>query len=248
MTKNFLILSQSNSGSTWISKCLKNCYRLYPKEYFNSLLNPLIQRQLDEVVGNEQEYHKLAVQASKPAFHRMMSMTWLAQSEYNATKENFMVFNIPNIIDYFDKVIIYVRPVEYCFPPERGRVKVWYNKWFRSLQINGKICPDIVYAGGCSTHQTKAVLAWQIINWMLVSSAERFGLPVIEHTKIVEYGRDDLAKYIGEWFDVDEILRTRMKSPVPSEEQKKFADEWSGALDYLRMIQEFKSNQISWMS
>jgi len=244
-----LILSQSNSGSTWLSSCLKDQYKLFPKEYFNSILNYEIQQYADTILGNEQEYFNLAVKASKNSFEYMMRYTWLAQNTYNATKENYLAFNIQNIKPYFKEVVMLFRSVKYCFPPQRSRVKVWYNQWYQSLLAHSKICPEITKFNNCIilTHQKKALLAWQVVRWQLELEADRLYIPTIDYDRLMNYSKEEIDFNYGKWLDADKIVETRKPCTVPTPEQLKFTDEWSEALIYFKEIQQFQIVQKQWM-
>lgn len=245
MSRHLIILSQNNSGSTWLSRCISREYNCYPKEYFNSILNYAVQSDLKGILGNELEYRALAKTADPYIFDHAIRNTWKAQSEYTATKENFMVFNVANAIRHFDDVVVLLRSAELCFPPERVRVKVWYNKWWDSLRENEKICPGISAHSITNkyTHQQRAIIAWQICNWKLETDADKYKIPILRYSDLMDADESELTKMCGGLFDVQKIIETR----VPATVNHVYLHEWEHAFKTLSDIQEYKSEQKKWM-
>ncbi len=234
---SLIIFSQSNSGSTWLTSCLRPEYhnRLFPKEYFNSVLNHKVQRFTYGVVGNEIDWKELCYRATQDEVDEMIRCTWNDQQTYNVTKENYLAFRMHQFCRHFSHAIMLRRDIKWCFPPERARVKTWYNAWYQSMIYNKRIPFQVEEP---RTHQEKAVFAWQVVAWKMEQQASDLQIPTIDYDDLMHVTKEEFdTKWYSKFLDGDKVISTRKLPPSVSYDH---CIEWERATEYLRWMQRFK--------
>ena len=257
MSKSLMLVSQSNSGSTWFSKCLTNTspHLIGPdKEYFNPVLQNKHRRRMS-VFGAEHYPFvlNLAKRQKNWDMDKLLRETW-RKDGLNYTKENYLAFVLPRLREHFDFVFFF-RDMQWCFPPERVRVMLWYDAWLCSLLANGEVSSGLLQWMDTenATMERRAVAGWQIVRWQLMVMSKALDAPVFKYADILSQPYSDLLKSCSRLTNfgidarklADEIESTRKNPPRPS---VTYLDQWEDALDFhAGMVEKFEEEQMSYL-
>lgn len=249
--KPLLLVSQSNSGSSWFARCIAEAHpdlRFFDKEFFNPMMNHRHAARLSRSLGCELHttVDNLAAVPDPADIKQLIDSTWGAEA-HGFTKENFLAYKLPAFARHFEVFLLF-RGIDLCFPPERARVRQWYDAWFWSLWRNGRFTEaqkEWICARQVSSHE-RAVIAWITVRARLLESARELDAEgrIVDWERCIEYPAESLRTYLAGVLPprlssdriADEILATR-RGPTPPLEAH--AREWSGALSLATQFAEF---------
>lgn len=245
MTKPLLLASQSNSGSTWFSQCIAQAdpsLRMFPKEFFNPILNTRHFEMLSRTMGCELVncIGHLARVRSQQEIDTVVERTWQTEN-YNFTKENYSAFCLVPLAKHFDVFFLF-RDIERCFPPERNMVRHWYDCWFWSMLRNGVIhseMAEFLFAEATNSHR-RAVVGWELVRRELKNAAAILEAPVVDYETLITGDKHvvkihlaaTLPRLSGRLAEI--VLLTRQ----PQADRSQYAAEWADALEF---HQQFKT-------
>ena len=252
--KPLLLVSQSNSGSSWFARCLAEAHpelRYFDKEFFNPMMNHRHAARLSRSLGCElhSTVDNLASVPDPEDIDQLIASTWGAEA-HGFTKENFLAFKIPAFARTFEVFFLF-RGADYCFPPERSRVRQWYDAWFWSLWRGGRFTEgqkEWLCARQLSSHE-RAAVAWMTVRAALQTAARELDLEhrIVDWERCLEYPEDRLPTYLAGVLPprlsadrvAERILATRRR-PEPAPEAH--GREWQGALTLAAQFAEFTAS------
>lgn len=241
--KPVMLVSQSNSGSTWFASCLRADPRFDDggqKEWFNPLLN---RRYADElhVLGSElyADVPHLARTPDPTTVRRLIGRTWRAETTPPTfCKENFLAFKLEAFAEVFDLMVL-LPDRDRAWPPERHRVMVWYDAWFHSMVMNGRFDRDlwqwIVANDADATPEARALIAWETVRRRLASEADRLGAITLRYGDVLVQSTEELVAAGLSQPQADRVVETR-RSPVVSPHHEQWHDALSIHKEFTRMF------------
>jgi hypothetical protein len=224
MAEQIAMLSLPNMGTDWLASMVlvQNPTLRYFREFFNPITNLNHADALGNAFGCEMvsNYHHIA-EPTAPC-ERAYRRTWLKE-KYNFTKENYSPFQVEFFSKHFQCFVL-LRKTELVFPPGRPEVMAWYDAIYNSLVVNKQALDQdtrgrVEYAiQAAKTLNEKTVAACEICSRKLLLDAQRFGLPVFDYDKLMDYSQEELVGYVESMPGVidsakmaEEIVKTRRK-------------------------------------
>lgn len=246
-----MLVSQSNSGSTWFSRCIAEaCPDLifYRKEFFNPILNHRHQKALAKVFGCElyQCVPNLAARQPQDTVACVIDKTWGVEP-YTFTKENYLGFHLAHFANRFDLLGI-VCDIGNCFPPARLRVMQWYDNWLHSIVLNGRLevgaacwVRDVV-----ETAEARALVGWQVYRWVLEEQFSRLRIPSYRYEHLMRLDKPALVSMfdaIGLPQQIDaralasQVVATRKPEGPALEHARQWREAFEIHSDFVRLFQ-----------
>lgn len=240
---DLLLVSQPNSGSTWFSNCIAKAnpaIAMYPKEFFNPVLNqkyyealaPHLGCELYPCIGN------IAKELDAATVDKILTDSW-HKEPYNFTKEVFFSFCAEVFSRRFHTFGV-TRDISYTFPPLTVRVVGWYVACFHSIMSHGLAdCELKGFLRSTATDlQRQAVAGWQLMRWRMDWALDRIGCEVFDFDQLMTASEDSLAEDLAKIQSplIDPVLTARQivesrVSPTPAD-MKPHALEWRETLGY----------------
>lgn len=241
--QSLLLVSQPNSGSTWFSNCIARAnpaIAMYPKEFFNPVLNqkyyaalaPHLGCELYPCVGN------ISKELDAPTVDKIVTDSW-DKEPYNFTKEVFFSFCAEEFSRRFHTFGV-TRDISYTFPPLTVRVVGWYVACFHSIMSHGLgECELKEFLRSTATDlQSQAVAGWQLMRWRMDLALDRIGCEVFDFDQLMTASEDSLAEHLAKIQSplIDPVLTAKQivesrVSPTPAN-MKPHALEWRETLGY----------------
>lgn len=249
--KPLLLVSQSNSGSSWFARCIAAAHpelRFFDKEFFNPMLNHRHAARLSRSLGCELHatVDHLAATPDPADIAQLIDSTWGTEA-HGFTKENFLAYALPAFAKTFEVFFLF-RGIDHCFPPERARVRQWYDAWFWSLWRNERFTEaqkEWICARQVSSHE-RAVIAWITVRARLRQATRELEAEsrIIDWERCIEYPDESLGAYLAGVLPprlspdrvAERILATRQSPPSPPEAHVR---EWADALSLATRFAEF---------
>jgi hypothetical protein len=229
---------------------------MYPKEFFNPVLNqkyyetlsPHLGCELYPCVGN------IPKELDSDTVDKILDSSW-NKEPYNFTKEVFFSFCAEAFSKRFHTFGV-TRNISYTFPPLTVRVVGWYVACFHSILSNGLGDCELkdFLASTATDLRRQAVAGWQLMRWRMDWAFTQIGCEVFDFDQLMTASEgtlvECLAKIQSPLIDPEltakEVIQSR-SAPIRSD-LKPHALEWVSALEYHgglvdRFDQPFSANK-----
>jgi hypothetical protein len=213
---------------------------MYPKEFFNPVLNqkyyealsPYLGCELYPCVGN------IPKELDSDTVDKILDSSW-NKEPYNFTKEVFFSFCAEAFSKRFHTFGV-TRNISYTFPPLTVRVVGWYVACFHSILSHGLVdCELKEFLRSTATDlRRQAVAGWQLMRWRMDWAFTQIGCEVFDFDQLMTSSEDALVEcltkiqspFIDPELTAKQIIQSR-SAPTPAG-LKPHAAEWSTALEY----------------